>query len=169
MERRILLFIAASLMLCGCREGGPPAAAYRNWGDRLAVAMGLRDIGLVWPCMKKDPRFRDMYGRVPLDQCYRMDPPQRWTGLWRNAFEGSRFCPAPATDCRFDTPGPRIWLDSERASKKEPDEALYSVEFVGRRTSVKGHYGHMGVSDYEVVADRFLSMKQIGGPALLRM
>ena len=157
-------------MLASCGGRGSPASAYRNWCDQLAVGFGLRDLGLVWPCTKRSKADGvTVFERIPTDQCYKMDPPRKWTGLWRNSFEGSQFCPAPASNCSFGRPGPRIWLDSERASKKEPDEGLYAVEFVGRRTSVKGHYGHMGASDYELVADRFLLMKRIGGAAFLRM
>jgi len=45
-----------------------------------------------------------------------------------------------------------------------PDGALYAVEFVGRRTAVPGHYGHMGASDYELIVDRFISLNQIAPP-----
>jgi hypothetical protein len=93
-----------------------------------------------------------------------MQPQQRWRGLWRNDFEGSRFCPGPATQCQMDTPGDIIWLDAERATRNEPDGALYAVELLGRRTAVKGEYGHMGGSDHDLIVDRFISMKKVRRP-----
>lgn len=99
------------------------------------------------------------------DECFRFRKPERFRGLWRNEFEGSRFCPAPAQQCDYDTPGDDIWLDTERALRKGPDGALYEVEFIGRQTAVKGHYGHMGGSDHDLIVDRLVSMKQIEPPS----
>jgi hypothetical protein len=146
-------------MLSGCTDYGPPAAAYRRWQDRLVVAAGLRS--LVWPCsVKENTKFGIEYGSVPLDQCYKMDSPRRWRGVWRNEFEGSRFCPAPAMKCSYYSVGDRIWLDAS----KSPDQTLYTVDFIGRRTAVKGRYGHMGGSDYEVIVDRVISIRQMEPP-----
>lgn len=132
----------------------------------MAVAIGLDTVGLVSPCMKNEKTpAGETYGEVPVDECFRMDPPRRWKGLWRDEFEGSRFCPAPATRCDFNMPGDLIWLNPERVSRKEPDGGLYAVEFIGRRTAVKGRfYGHLGGSDYELIVDRFISMKQVEAP-----
>lgn len=161
--KRLIVYVLVIAVLGGCQDRGSPASAYRNWNDRLAVAAGFRDLGLVWPCTRKEQTDGvKVQERTATDQCYKMDAPRRRTGLWRNEFEGSRFCPAPATECAFDTPGDVIWLDPERVSKKEPDEALYRVEFIGRRTAVKGHYGHMGGSDYEIIVDRFISVTRVG-------
>jgi hypothetical protein len=91
---------------------------------------------------------------VPTERCFKMLPAQRWRGLWRNAFEGSQFCPAPATKCNHDSPGERIWL-TERPERR-PDGKLYRVDFIGRKTIYKGAYGHMGASDYEIVMDRMI-------------
>jgi hypothetical protein len=44
---------------------------------------------------------------------------------------------------------------------KSPDQTLYAVEFIGRRTAVKGRYGHMGVFDHELIVDRMISMRQV--------
>jgi hypothetical protein len=98
------------------------------------------------------------------EQCFRMEPPRRWMGLWRNEFEGSRFCPAPASRCDFGAPGDDIWLDTRRATKREPDGALYAVELIGRRTAFRGHHGHMGGSNLELIVDRFISIKEVGPP-----
>lgn len=79
-------------------------------------------------------------------------PSQEFRGLWRNAFEGSRFCPAPATSCDQRTPGDRIWLDGGPIER--PDGKLYHVQFVGRQTVTKGQYGHMGVSDHAIMVEQ---------------
>jgi hypothetical protein len=158
--------MAAFATVAGCRDYGSPASAYQNWKDQIAVATGLRDLGLVWPCTVKegDSKFGAVYGSIPLDQCYKMEPLRRWTGLWRDEFEGSRFCPAPATECRIDSPGDIIWLDADRVTRKEPDGALYAIDMLGRRTAVRGSYGHMGGSDHELIVDRFISIKRVGNP-----
>jgi hypothetical protein len=155
--RRSVAFALVITTLGSCNDYGAPAAAYKNWKDRLVVAAGLR--GLFWPCYVKEEATKDVvaYGRIPLDQCFKMDPPRRWQGVWRNEFEGSRFCPAPAKKCSYYSPGDRIWLDAQ----KRPDETLYAVDFVGRRTAVKGRYGHIGGSDYELIVDRMISIRQV--------
>jgi len=119
-------------------------------------------LGLVWPCTRKmhDKNLGDYYESTPLDECVKFDPSRKWQGVWRNEFEGSRFCPAPARKCSFSSPGDRIWLDV----RKSPDQTLYAVDFIGRRTAVKGAYGHMGVFDYELIVDRMISIKQIESP-----
>jgi hypothetical protein len=153
-----LLAIAA---LAGCKNAGPPAAAYRDWKDRLVVAAGMKPF--FWPCQVKEKTPDGVvYGSKPTDQCFKMQPERIWRGMWRNQFEGSRFCPAPTTQCQLDTPGDIIWLQSEQATKMEPDGTLYSVDLLGRRTAVKGQY--MGGSDHVLIVDRFISMKEVGPP-----
>jgi len=155
-----MALLLAVATLSGCEDHGPPAAAYRSWKDRLVVAAGLR--GVFWPCYVKEAETKNVaaYASIPFDQCFRMDPPRRWRGVWRNEFEGSRFCPAPAIKCSFYSPGDRVWLDVS----KHPDQTLYAVDFVGRRTAVKGRYGHMGASDHELIVDRMISMRAIEAP-----
>lgn len=156
----VLLAIAA---LGGCKDYGSPASAYRDWKDRLVVAAGLRP--LVWPCLHRvQTEYGEVYEGIPLDQCYKMDPPRRWKGVWRNEFEGSRFCPAPAKKCSGSSRGDYIWLDM----RKSPDQTLYTVDFIGRRTSVKGRYGHMGGSDYELIVDRMISITPLEEPPTKR-
>ena len=90
-----------------------------------------------------------------------MLPAQRWKGLWRDDFEGSQFCPAPAKTCSFDTPGERIWLtfiDTAGVQPRRSSGGLYAIEFVGRRTLRRGRYGHMGVFEQEVLVDRVISL-----------
>lgn len=97
------------------------------------------------------------------DQCFEMTPKQRWKGLWLKGFEDSRFCPYPASSCSFETPGESTWLS-------EPDEDIevssyngdvYEVEFIGRRTSKSGHYGHFGGFDHEIIIDKMINLRRI--------
>jgi hypothetical protein len=102
-----------------------------------------------------------------VDQCFEMNPARNWRGLWRNDFEGSRFCAEPATQCEYETPGEKIWLsysDSLRQQATEPregDGGRYEIELEGRRTVERGHHGHFGASDHEVVVDRIISIRPV--------
>lgn len=93
------------------------------------------------------------------DQCFEMLAKQRWRGLWRNDFEGSIFCPAPAATCSYEGGDNDVWLTPN--SLRGDTGALYAVEFIGRRTKVRGHHGHMGMSAHEVVVDQPISIKRI--------
>lgn len=97
------------------------------------------------------------------DQCFDMAPKRRWKGLWLKGFEDSRFCPSPATSCSFETPGKSTWLS-------EPDKDIdvgsydgdvYEVEFIGRRTSKSGRYGHLGEFDHEIIVDKMINLRRI--------
>jgi hypothetical protein len=159
MRSAVVLFGLVS----ACHRPGENADAYRRWTDRMITRLGLPNLG-IFPCPGREETIgkSKVYVGPPIDQCYKMKPEQRWTGLWRNEFEGSRFCPAPARTCGFTTPGEVVWLDPSRVTKTTPDGALYSVRLLGRRTAVKGRYGHMGGSDQELIVDRFMSMKKVG-------
>lgn len=103
-----------------------------------------------------------------VDQCFKMTPAQRWRGLWRDDFEGQQFCPAPARQCSFDSPDDRIWLtfgtDVHHLHKTD-EGSLYTIDFVGRRTLLRGLHGHMGVFQHEIVVDKLISIRSINdGP-----
>lgn len=168
MKRFVACLIGVAI-LSGCRDHGPPAAAYRNWGDRLVVATGLRDLGFVWPCTHRvHDKIRNYYAGIPDEECYEFGPPQRFKGLWLAEFEGSRFCPAPAKECSDDRPGDSIWLGFTKRSEvphavldHPTGTGLYAVDLIGRRSSFRGWYGHLGGADYEILVDRFISVKQL--------
>lgn len=94
------------------------------------------------------------------EDCFEMTPRQRWTGLWRATFEGSEFCAdepgKPALKC--DDGVAQTWF--EPGIDYTPDGSLYRVEFDGRRTVHRGPFGHMGMSEHEMIADRMISMKR---------
>jgi hypothetical protein len=96
-----------------------------------------------------------------------MDPQRRWSGLWFNELEGSRFCPAPAKECSAETPGDRIKLDWVVSFPPQwkglPVDGVYAVDFIGQRTSVRGGYQSY---NYDIVGQRLLSLKEVKAPAV---
>ena len=108
-----------------------PANAYKNFSDRFIAHTGIPLPGHPYPCtyVKKDKQFGEYLQSVPTDQCVKMSPSVRMQGLWRNEFEGSQFCPAPAKECSFALEDGgnerRIWLVSPYASSRgKPAVAL---------------------------------------------
>jgi hypothetical protein len=93
------------------------------------------------------------------DQCFEMMKPQLWRGLWVDAFEGQRFCPAPAQNCLDNDRKGRIWItfpnDTPPTGRNLTDKT-YVIQFIGRRTLVPGMYGHMGMSEHEIIVDKLL-------------
>lgn len=157
MMRRVVIascLACASAAVARLGDNLPPEA-YLDPVDRQIARTGVGVPGRPSPCARTTTEngIKIVVGS-PTDQCVKMLPQQRWRGLWRNDFEGSQFCPEPATECRLDSPGERIWL-SERPDKRG-DGKLYHVDFVGRKTMYKGHYGHMGVFDHEIIMDRMI-------------
>lgn len=117
-------------------------------------------------------------GSLPTDQCYKMEAPRRFRGIWIDEFEGQQFIPQgsrapkwPQGDSRL--PGWRkdadraiaatIWLDVERAKVShnwQHGGRKAFVEFIGRKTMYPGNYGHMGMSGQEIIVDRFISLRE---------
>jgi hypothetical protein len=148
-----------------------PAVAYQRWQDRIVVRTHLPIFGYRPVCSTK--WINDQYGGywdgLPIDQCLKFNPPERMQGLWRRDFEGSQFCPAPARACSFTETGrPFVWLDTTKpgtlGNRHKGFGGLYAVEFIGRRTSYEGAYGHLGGFDQEVLVDRMISIKELEPP-----
>ena len=108
---------------------------------------------------------------IPQDvrECFPMEERKRWSGLWLDEMEGSRFCPEPVDECTFHSKGERIWLSfaDDIREKSRPDrystEVLYEIEFVGSLTSISGAFGHQGGSDKEIVVERLVSLEPVSG------
>jgi hypothetical protein len=94
-----------------------------------------------------------------VQDCFRMTPPRRWNGLWRDDFEGQRFCSAPARQCSDAVRGDQIWISFKPGTSPTQGSATgrtFLISFVGRRTLLPGHHGHMGMSAHEIVVDKLL-------------
>jgi hypothetical protein len=119
----------------------------------------------------------DIVVGLPTDQCYRMDEPRRYRGVWIDEFEGQQFIPEGTRppkwpDGNSRTPGWRkrleqarlasIWLDTSRATfaKKPRVGGRKWIEFVGRKTRYPGLYGHLGMSGHEIIVDRVIALRE---------
>jgi hypothetical protein len=113
-----------------------------------------------------DSLRNEVESSVPNEDCSQRLPPRRWQGLWRNDFEGSLFCPAPARKCtnRGRPLSERIWLELEPRPAAARDGALYAVQFIGRRTARGSPYAASGYPQ-DIIVDRMISMKQFGASA----
>ncbi|HEY0115711.1 MAG TPA: hypothetical protein VGB54_08320 [Allosphingosinicella sp.] len=152
----------------------PPAYTYRGFQNQAWAALGLDHFS--HPCLTRHDVNGETYrGSLPTDQCFRMTEPQRMKGVWIDQFEGSRFLPGGTelTQARFDEP--QIWLDPETKRvpglfNPDPDAEIrvLEVDFVGRKTLFPGQYGHMGVSQHEVIVDRLISARELDPQPWLR-
>lgn len=160
----LLLFFAAT----GCDDRSAPFAAYRHFNDAVVSKSG----GLLgYPC-DREMVIDDETIHVPkpAEQCYKMQPPKHYRGIWLDQFEGSLFFEGATSAAdvkaryrkllagRFSD---KEWLDFaemlERRLYRDRDFAharMFAIEFVGRRTAYKGRYGHMGNSDSLMIVDR---------------
>lgn len=105
---------------------------------------------------------------VPLHECFDSTPRRRWRGLWRDDFEGSRFCAAPASECSDGTGGEKVWLNVPQGSDagRQPGiGGLYAVDFIGRRTIHPGLFGHFGMFSHEMTVERMISIREVDPPA----
>lgn len=107
---------------------------------------------------------------IPQDarECFPMENSKRWTGLWSDEFEASRFCATPAERCDFESEGERVWLSfADEIKDQQPDrhatDALYEIEFIGRQTSGAGAFGHDGASEKEIVVEKLIRLERASG------
>jgi hypothetical protein len=102
---------------------------------------------------------------LPTDECVRMLPRQRYSGVWINEFEGSQFYPDRVTYPK--TRDTTIWLDVENVALGglDPDGRGYLVVFEGRRTMHPGLYGHLGSARHELIVDEVVSVRPLAAPA----
>ena len=107
----------------------------------------------------------DTQADLSTERCFRMEPAKRWTGLWRNEFEDSQFCAAPARACPGEQPGSR---QQEYVRLNWPNApspgGLYAVEFVGRRSVDSGWYGRKAPNYREMIVDKVISIKELEPP-----
>ena len=130
-----------------------PPEAYLDPVDQEIARTGKGVGDRIAPCARAaEENGVRVVRTLPTEQCVKLLPARRYRGLWLDQFEGSRFCPEPARECTATSPGDKIWL-----TVKEPGGGagtVYAVEILARRTMYKGAYGHLGVSDHELIVDR---------------
>lgn len=168
--RTLLILIVAGL-IAGCGKQ-PARSGDEQLNEGPLEESLIRDIRREYPGMTDACAAKVRAGGLKawpeeLQECFAMTPLQRWKGLWRNDFEGMRFCPAPSRECSYETPGDIIWPtfpEGSRYAKSAGSGALYAIEFLGRRTVDRGRFGHMGMSDHEMIVDRVLAMKEVESP-----
>lgn len=140
--------------------------------DRREPVLSEQEIALLretYPTMIEEcierARYEGFDGQAfPTDMCFEMEDERRWSGLWVNAFEGSRFCPQPAQTCPHDF-GNEIWLSfaTDRPDSVEAygDDAVYAIEFRGRKTRYAGNFGHLDSAAQEIIVDRVISIEEL--------
>lgn len=113
---------------------------------------------------------------IPTDQCYKMEAPRRFRGVWVNEFEGQAFIPEGTTAPEWPRGDPtmpnrreqfeqaraaRIWID---VSPTDLDHEFRGrrafIEFDGRKTMYPGDYGHLGMSGQYIVVDHVISLRE---------
>ncbi len=119
----------------------------------------------------------NMIGRLPTEECYRMDKARRFSGIWIDEFEGQKFIlegmmPPEWPRTNPGSPGWKkaaeraqaasIWLDASRVKLGHSYSGhKRRIEFIGRKTRYTGSYGHMGLSGNEIIVDRLISVEDV--------
>jgi len=168
MMKRALLSAFLLLGVCGCSDRSSIAAPYKSPWDRFIVQLGF-GFGYT-PCYRNEKSpYGDALAFVGNEQCFRFNPPERMHGVWLDEFEGSEFLPdaksAPAQS-RYSPNA--IWLDFTRheplLTRGNGEPRAFAIEFVGRRATYPGSYGHMGGTRHLVIVNRLLSAKPLPPP-----
>lgn len=150
------------MLLSSC---SPPPA---KMSDEELALLHKELPGMTHSCLNK-VRARGVEA-FPLhtEDCFAMNLPRKWRGLWSRGFEWSRFCSEPARTCDDRTPGARIWLSPAKNFERslptknfDLDLKFYRIEFIGRRTVYRGAHGHLGASEHAIVVDRLLSIRPV--------
>ena len=163
-------FLLMSIVACSDRSS--IAASYKNPWDRVVVQLGF---GFGYePCYRKEETtYGDVLEFIGNEACFRFDPPERMRGVWLDEFEGSEFLPN-ATEAPANRPTGAghsrnaIWLDFTRheplLADRHDARRAFAIEFVGRRATFPGRYGHMGGSPDLVIVKELLSATLIPPP-----
>jgi hypothetical protein len=164
-----LIVIAALLLATSCKqEPAKPKGVMERLEAGNLDATDLKIVTDEFPGMTKACVEKIRIGGTKAlpkrtEDCFEMMPQQRWTGLWRNNYEGSDFCPAPARECPDGKPGDFAWLTlpDPMAKALQGRGGLYALDFIGRRTLHPGRFGSYGSYAHEMIVDRIISMKEV--------
>jgi hypothetical protein len=157
---RLLLVCIGAALLVGCHHRQP------KMSDAQMAELRADEPGMKEECLDKI-RWGGIEA-IPsgLEECYKLDPPQRWRGIWYAAFEVSRFCPESERQCSLAGPGE--WIDLEEGHgvvlpryDGEPSPIAFDIDFIGRKTSYPGHFGHPPGQSDVIIVDRLISAKSI--------
>ena len=164
---RAFLSLLLLLGLCACSNRSSVAAPYKKPWDRAAIQLGLA--GWVYqPCYRKRADAQGVWFEfIGSTECFRFNSPERMRGVWLNEGEDEEFLPNATastvvrtysrdrTSLEFTGPKHLLLAGRERA---------YAIEFVGRRATYPGSYGHLGMSRHLIVVDELLSAKPVLPP-----
>ncbi|MDJ0278728.1 hypothetical protein QLH51_18200 [Sphingomonas sp. 2R-10] len=99
---------------------------------------------------------------------------REWRGIWANDFEGSRFFEGTAEVATLPWRARNIWFDDRKRAAFNDLPSIqtefgkaYRVRFVGKASveappGQRCGFGHMGMSDGEVIVTRILSIEPLG-------
>lgn len=133
----------------------------------MIVRLGLPNVG-IWPCPDQEEvnSGEKVHVSMPVDECYKMRPSQRWRGIWSlgPGEHDEQFCPADTPVCSSKDRQGYI-LDWRRTHIGDTEwSKRYEVDFIGRRTKYRQEMFPAG-EPYVIVVDRLISMKDIGALA----
>ena len=101
-------------------------------------------------------------------RCYAFAPPQIFNGIYVDEFEGHRFVPIDWPSGReYTEPSTLFEVDevsdlrmvpmfASNLRKRDGENRLWRVQFIGREAAEPGHYGHMGMSKRLLLVDRMV-------------
>lgn len=177
----LLVVWALAAPICLLQLGAnppPPPQAYRSVKDAAISLLWPLWLAEITPCTQRDTADGIVVrSGLSTDQCFKMQPQRRFKGIWLDEFEGSRFLEgvtgssealARLQRTERNAKSSREWLETSAIWRDlppslrqalEPSEKprLVYVEFDGRRTAYRGRYGHLGMSESEIIVDRVIS------------
>jgi len=174
MRGRAILTVVGLLSLCSCSDRSSLAAPYRSPFDRLVVSLGLEGTLGYIPCFpKEEPRLGGARSFVGSEECFRFNRPERMHGVWLVEFEGSEFLPnVSEPPAQLGYSEDTIWLEFGQHASMPPDwrgDRAFAIDFIGRRASYPGFYGHMGNARHLIVVDKLVSAKRVAPPRKINL
>ena len=186
----------------GAGEAGVSRPRPRTWLKRVGIGFAVVLVVVFWPWLGNPFAYvhlRDsvrtsipialIYGQPcatytehgiaydPSSNCYRFDPPKKFTGIWLYEFEGSKFL-VNATRVPSKRPATQTaaWLgyDPARIDPKVDHNKYdvanecypvyaFEISFIGRRNPYDS--GHGGMRESVIWPDRILSAKRLPSPS----
>jgi len=193
MDGRIASIFAFATLSVGTAHAGPfdppDPRVYAHAEDQERARLRMtpctaKDVGL--GCERQDGRvirkapcgYRtapNVITSLPTDECFKMEAPRTYRGVWVDEFEGERFIPEGASPPEWPRSDPKspgwreqaerarlatIWIDASRVERQSRQQGTRRfIEFVGRKTMYPGNYGHFGMSGQEIIVDRVISLR----------